>query len=164
MGHHTKNVFGSIADAGDVVQGAVGVGLVGNVPIFIAVTEEHLSVRLDLRQRLFIAVEATFTVGDGHTKDFVGIDFTGSYEVCVTGFEVYVFAIEFHVGVAEQRTGEEATFTENLKSVTDAEHETPFACVVSDCTHDGRQFGDGPRAKVIAIGKATGNKNVGTSL
>lgn len=164
MWHHAKHVFGGIGNAGDVVEGPVGVGLVGDISVCIAVSEEHLSVRFNVCQGLFIAVETTFTMGDGHTKYLVGIDFTGGDQMGVACFEVNIFAVKLHVGVAQEGAGQQATFAQNLESVADTQDKTTVLGVIGYGGHDGRQLGDGTRTQVISVGETAGHKNVGTTL
>src|SRR3954464_15599583 len=48
MGHEAKDVARAVADAGDVLGGAVGVGVVGRVAELIAVAEHDLAVAIEL--------------------------------------------------------------------------------------------------------------------
>lgn len=103
-------------------------------------------------------------MGDGHTKYLVGADFTGGYQMGIACFEVNIFAVKLHVGVAQEGAGEQATFAQNLESVANTQNKTTVLGVIGYGGHDWRQLGDGTRTQVISVGETAGHKNVGTTL
>ena len=70
--------------------------------------------------------------------------------------QVDVAADEFQAAIAEQRAGEQAGFDQDLEAVADAEHEAAIGGELLDGLHDGREFGDGAAAQVVAVGEAAG--------
>lgn len=66
------------------------------------------------------------------------------------------FADVFEIGVADEGTGEEPGFGEDLEAVADADDGAAFGREGFDGGDDGGEFGDGTAAEVIAVGKAAG--------
>ena len=71
MRHQAGHVALFVADAGDVLQRAVGIRGVGQVPARVAVLLQDLIVGLELCERLFVGEIAAFAVGDGHPQILV---------------------------------------------------------------------------------------------
>src|SRR5712692_480902 len=67
--HEPNDVSVLVADAGDVGQRSVRVGLGGRRAARVAVAEYDLSVLLDLREGVRIGDPAAFAVTDRHTQD-----------------------------------------------------------------------------------------------
>ena len=61
--------------------------------------------------------------------------------------------------VADECTGKESGFAEDLEAVATAEDETTVIGEVFDGTHDGRVGSYGPAAKVVAVGEAAGEED-----
>jgi len=65
VGHQDGDRLTLAEDAGDVVGRAVGVGRVGNVPVGVAVAEEHAVVGDEVGVGLLADLEAPLAVRDG---------------------------------------------------------------------------------------------------
>ena len=60
-------------------------------------------------------------------------------------------------GVAHERAGQKTCFTQDLKTIADANDQAAGRGKLTHLVHDGRKLGDGAGAQVIAIGKAAGH-------
>src|SRR5258707_1260891 len=69
MRHQAGHIALFIADAGDVLQRAVGIRGVGRVSAGVAVLPQNLVVGLELRERFFVGKVAAFAVRDGHAEN-----------------------------------------------------------------------------------------------
>src|SRR5689334_6584076 len=75
-----------------------------------------------------------------------------------------LFADVFKSGVAKQGAGEQASFTENLESIADAQHQPAGLRKLLHGIHNWSKSRDGAGAKVVAIGEATGDDHCVTIL
>ena len=92
----------------------------------------------------------------------VFLDVLGGDQICISGSKKNVFAIEFHVGVSQQGSRQQTTFTQNLKAVTNPQNKPSVSGVLSNALHHRRKFSDGTTSEVIPIGESTGNKDMCT--
>ncbi len=156
VGHHAEDVALFVGDAGDVVEGAVGVGGGGGFACGVAVAEEDLSVGFEAVEGGGVGVVAAFAVGDGDAEDLAGVAGVGEGGVGLFDAEVGPLAAELEVVVAHEDAGEESGFAEHLEAVADAEDEAAFGGEFFDGGHDGGEAGDGAGAEVVAVGEAAG--------
>src|SRR5581483_2178564 len=63
--HHTEYVSCFIADAGNISEGAIGVSVGSDHPMFVAIAIDHLSIGFQLVERLLIRIIAAFAMGNG---------------------------------------------------------------------------------------------------
>jgi hypothetical protein len=159
VGHHTADVSVLVTDAGDVEEGAVGVGGFCEVAGGVGVLEQDLVIVLEGLEGGFIGEVAAFAVGDGDADGLVGWGLVGEGGVMVGGFEVDLFAAEGEVAVPDEGTWEEAGFAEDLEAVTDTEDEAAVLGELADGLHDGAESGDGAAAEVVAVAEAAGDED-----
>lgn len=101
MRHQAGHVALFIADAGDVLQRAVGIRAVGQVAVLVAVLPQDLVVGLELRQRFFVGKIAAFAVRDGHAENFSRRNLAGERRIVRGGLEEDIFAVELQIAVAD---------------------------------------------------------------
>ena len=128
-------------------SGAVGV---------VEVAEDDAVLGFELVEGALVGVVAAFAVGDGDAEDLAALGVAGEGRVGGFDAQVDVAADEFQAAIAEQGAGEQAGFDQDLEAVADAEHEAAIGGELLDGLHDGREFGDGAAAQVIAVGEAAG--------
>ncbi len=145
-----------VGDAGDVVEGAVGVGVGGYFALGGAVAEEDAAFGFEAVQGWGVGVVAAFAVGDGDVEDLAFGAGLGEGGVVSLDPEVGPLAAELEVVVAHEDAGEESSFAEHLEAVADAEDEAAFCRELGDGGHDWGEAGDGTRAEVVAVGEAAG--------
>jgi len=159
MRHQAGHVALFIADAGDVLQRAVGIRRVGQVSVRVAVLPQNLVVGLELRERFFVGKIAAFAVGDGHAEDFSRRNLAGERRVVRGGLEENVFAVELQVAVADERAGQQAGFGEHLKAVADADDEAAVVGELFHGLHDGAEARDRAAAQVITVAETAGHND-----
>ena len=159
MRHQAGHVALLVADAGDVQQRAVRIGVVGQVAVLVTVLPEDLVVGLELCEGFCVGKVATFAVGDGHTKNFSRRNLAGERRIVRGGLEENIFAVELQVAVANQRAGQQMRFGQDLKAIADAEHEAAVVGELFHGLHDGAEPRDRAAAQVIAITEAAGHKH-----
>ena len=157
MRHQAGHVALFIADAGDVLQRAVGICGVGQVAVGVAVLPQDLIVSLELRERFFVGKIAAFTVGDWHAKNFSRRNLAGERRIVRGGLEENVFAVELQVAIADERAGQQARFGENLKAVADAENEAAVVGELFHGLHHGAEPCNRAAAQVIAVAETAGH-------
>ena len=159
VGHEAEHVAALVTDACDVVAGAVWICSVGGVAIGVAVPKEDAVLSAEFLKGGVIRKIAAFAVGDRDVQD-LAFGRAGS-EARVGRFhaEVLVFADEMESLVADERTGEEACFTENLEAVANTNDSAAGGGELLDSLHDRGESGDRTAAEVVAVGKAAGDNN-----
>ena len=157
MRHQAGHVALFIADAGDVLQRAVGIRGVGQVSVRIAVLPEDLVVGLELRERFFVGKIAAFAVGDGHAENFARRNLARERRIVRGGLEENIFAVELQIAVADERAGQQAGFGEHLKAVADAEDKAAVVGELFHGLHHGAEPRDRAAAQIIAVAEAAGH-------
>jgi hypothetical protein len=152
--HEAGYVAFAIADAGDVVHGAVGIAGVVVFAVGRGIAEKNLVIFFERGERGFVAIVVAVTVGDGEFEDLAFSGGVGEGGVGVFDADVDVAADEAEAGVAHHGAGEEAGFEKDLETVADAEDKAAVSCEFSDGVHDGREAGDGAGAEIVAVGEA----------
>src|SRR5882762_10316585 len=156
MGHQAGYVTLAVANAGDVVHGAVGIAGVVVFAVGRGVAEKNLAIFFESGERGFVAIVIAVAVGDGEFEDLAFLRGVGEGGVGVFDADVDVAADEAEAGVAHHGAGEEASFEEDLETVADAEDKTTGFGEFGDGVHDGREAGDGAGAEIVAVGEAAG--------
>ncbi len=123
----------------------------------VAVADEDLVVRVEGGECGVVSEIAAFTVGNGDVEDLAFG--RSASESRIGGFhaEVLVFADEVEAFVANERAGEKSAFTENLKTIADADDGAAGCGETFHRLHDRGEAGDGSAAEVVTIRKAAGN-------
>src|ERR1700722_8987236 len=93
--HQAKDIAAFIADAGDVVERAVGVGGVGKIAVLRTVAEEDAVFTLELLDHGWFGEIVAFPVRDRDAQDLAFVAGVGEWRV--GGFDAHmdVFAAEF---------------------------------------------------------------------
>ncbi len=154
MGHEAEDVAAFGEDAGDVLQGAVGIGGGGDVAGGGAIAKGDAVVIAEVCEGGVIAEVVTFHVSDGHLEDGAARDGVGERGICALGAEVDLLADVALIAIAHEGAREEAGFAEDLKAVADTQDEAAGCGELRDGLHDGGELGDGAGAEVVAIGEA----------
>jgi len=157
MRHQAGHVALFIADAGDVLQRAVGIRGVGQVAVLVAVLPKDLVVGLEFREGFLVGKIAAFAVGDGHAEDFPRWNLAGERRIVRGGLEENIFAMELQIAVADERAGQQAGFGENLKAVADAEDEAAVVGELFHGLHHGAEPRDRAAAQIIAVAETAGH-------
>jgi len=157
MRHQAGHVALFIADAGDVLQRAVGVRSIGQVSAGVAVLPEDLIAHLEFRERFVVGEIAALAVGDGHAQNFSRRNLVGERRVVRGGLEKNVFAVELQIAIADERSGQQAGFGEDLKTVADAEDEAAVVGELFHGLHHGAEPRDRAAAQIIAVAEAAGH-------
>ena len=157
MGHQARHVARRVADAGDVVQRAVGIGGVRHLAPGVAILPQNLVARLQRRQRGFIREIAAFPVRDGHPQVFPRRDLVGKRRIRRDGFEVNEFAMKLQIAVADERPRQQPRLGEHLKPVAHAQHQPALAGKLLDRLHHRAEPRDRAAAQIIAIAETAGH-------
>src|SRR5262249_28746145 len=121
-----------------------------------AVAEDDLPTLGKAREGLRIGEVAPFAVGDGHAQDLAGRGLGGEGRVGALDADVRPVTAELQAIVGQERAGEEARLAQYLKTITNAQNQSPRIGKAPDFGHDRRKTRDGPRSQVVAVGEATG--------
>jgi len=157
MGHQAGHVAGLVADAGDVAQGTVGVGLVGWFASGVDILPEDLTAGLEFFQGGVVAEITALAVGNGKAQEFAFGNFAGERAVVRGGLEENVLATKLQGAVADQGAGQETGFAQDLKSIADAQHRAALRGKGLHGLHDGAETGNRAGAQIIAVAEAAGN-------
>ena len=154
MRHHAQDVAPLVADAGDIFQRSVGIGFRGNLPLRSCIAEDHLLALVQLLQRGLVAEVIPLAMPDGHLQHLARSQSLGEGRSAAFHPQVDRLADVLQAAVAQQDSGEQVRFAENLEAVADAQDEAAAFGKTLDRLHDGRKARNRPGAQVIAIGKA----------
>src|SRR5579884_558653 len=155
MRHHAEHVAPGVDDAGDVVGGAVGVGLATRLAALVAVAEDDLVPLLQPGQGLGVGLVVALLVRNGHAQD-PAAKALGEGQVVPLTAEVDPLTAELEAGVADQRAGQEPGLAEHLEAVTDAPHQAAALGELAHRLHHRREAGDGTGTQVVAVAEAAG--------
>ena len=154
MGHEAEDIPAVAADAGDVLERTVRVGLRRDIPRGITIADQDLVVGIELLQGLRIGKVVPLAMGDRDVQNLSLMEHGGEGSVRVLDTQVKALAAEEKSVVAHQRAGQKPRFAENLEAIADAEHQDAGISRKTDSPHDRREPGDRSAAEVIAIGEA----------
>ena len=158
MRHHAENVTLLTKDAGDVAERAVGICFRCHVAGRSAVAKGDAVFGLEALELLRRAEVITFHVANGDLEDVSLGELAGEGTVGSFYADVDLSANVLEAGIAHERAGEQAGFSEDLKAIADAEDKTAALCEALDGLHDRGEAGDRAGAEVVAIGKAAGDE------
>ncbi|OLC85595.1 MAG: hypothetical protein AUH88_06255 [Acidobacteria bacterium 13_1_40CM_4_61_5] len=122
MRHEASNVALAVANAGDIVHRAVGIarGIAGS--ICRGVTENYLSVLLELLERGFVCRVIAVRMRNRNFENLILRGGVRERRVGLLYTDVDMAADEAEAGIAHHRPGEQTRFEQNLKTVADAEN------------------------------------------
>ncbi len=154
MRHQAGDVALAIADAGDIVHRAVGIA--GGIVFSVGgrVTEDDLPIFLKIGERGFIAGVVAVGMRDGDFEDLALLRSVSERRIRLLDADVDVAADEAQAGVAHHGAGKEPGFTQNLKTVADAQDRAATAREFFHRLHHGRKARNRAGAQVIAKGEA----------
>src|SRR5882724_8569458 len=142
--------------AGDIVERTVGVGFLGDAPIFRAVPEDDLVLRPEPPQGLRVGVVLPLAVRDGHLENLALPQRTGERGVRVLDQEVGRLAAVLQALVAHQGTGQQPGLAEDLEPVARAEHEAAAGGELGQRLHHRRTSRHRARPEIVPVREATG--------
>mgnify|MGYP000949365318 CR=1 FL=1 len=151
MRHHAEDATARIADPGDVVLCAVGIGLGRGVAARVRVAEHHAALVFELLQRCGIREVVAVAVRHGNADHLALLVAPRVDRVGLLHLEVHVAADELQRCIAHQHTRQQAGFRENLEAVADAEHGRARLGLCDHVAHDRRMGRHGPAAQVVAV-------------
>src|SRR5580700_4623539 len=158
MRHQAQNVALLVADTGDGMQRAVGIGLVvvfGRVlAVRFYVVKNNLAVAFECGERSRLAEIVSFVMRNGNFQYLTLL--RGASEGSVGGFDadVHLAAEIAQALVAHHRAGKKPCFEQDLEAVADSEDQTSGTREAVHGFHYRRKSRNRPGAQVIAIGEA----------
>jgi hypothetical protein len=164
MRHHPEDITSFIADAGNVIQRAVGIGRRGYVAFRCRITEYDAVLLSQLGVSSLIAEVIPFHVSDGNFQDFSLFQIVRKGSVSGFHAKVHLLADVLESSISKQSSGQESRFAEDLESVADPNQQAAVSGEFRDARHDRGKFCDGSCSQVIAVGKAPGNDDGVASL
>src|SRR5438067_1775572 len=123
MRHQSQNVSPTIANAGDAGARSVYVRTICNLTIGIAITKDDSIVAIQFRERRIIANKISFRMRNRHFQNAAGLQLMREWSIRALDAHIYMVADEMQIAISNQSTRQEARFAQNLKAVTNAEHE-----------------------------------------
>ena len=75
MGHHTEDIACLITNTCYISQATVGVGVVDDASLLIAVAIDHLVIRFQFVEGFLVCILTAFAMGDGNLKRLFFIAF-----------------------------------------------------------------------------------------
>jgi hypothetical protein len=143
--HQADHIPAFIANAGDVVEGAVRVA--------VDVTENHLAVALQATQRVLVGNVAALAVLQHEVDDLAHPEVGRPRGIHRLDLQILVLADEDTDVVTDQGARQQVRLAENLEAITDAEHRHPSVSGLDHLSHHRREPGDRPTAQIITVGK-----------
>lgn len=159
MRHEAGHVASVIANAGDVLQGAIRVRGIGNVSIRIAIMPQNLVVRFQVCERLLISEIAAFAVGDRHAEDFSRRNLAGERGIVREGFQEHVLAMKLQIAVANERAGQQACFGQHLETIANADNQAAIFGELFHSLHDRAETRNCAAAQIISIAETAGHEH-----
>src|SRR6476659_8368495 len=159
MWHEAGDVAFAIADAGDVVHGAVWItgSVVGSLRS--GVVKENLTVFLQLGERGIVDVIVAVAVSDGNLEDLALGGGAGEWRVGFFDANMHVPADKAQTGIAHHSAREQTCLAQNLETVAYAENHAATLGEFFDRLHDRRKTGNGTGAQIVAVGKSAGQND-----
>src|SRR3990172_1933809 len=155
VGHEAEDVAGFVADTGDIVEGAVGIGQWGGLPLGVDIAQEYLAIVAQPFQRLWIGEVASFAMLDRKLEQLTFPSLAGEGRIGFLDTQEDFLADKLKAGVAHQRSRQKPRFAENLKAVADAQHQSAAAGELHHAAHDRREARHGAAAEIIAVGESS---------
>ena len=151
MRHQADDVPLVVADAGDVGEGAVRVGLRGRATGRVAVPEHDPLVVLETVDDVRFRVVVSLAVSDRNAKDLAGEGARRERRIALLHADAHVLAMELEVAVPQHRAWEESRLQEDLEPVADPEDGAPMPREVRNSRHDRREAGDGAGPQIVTV-------------
>ena len=162
--HHAEHVARLVADAGDVVERAVGVGALGPLAGGVDVAHDDLVVGLHLLEGRRVDRVVALVVLDDDAQHVALRAGAGERRVRRLHAQVDVPADELEARVPDEAAGQEAGLDQDLEAVADAHHESAVRGEVGDGLHDGAEARDGAAAQVVAVAEPAGDDDAVDAL
>src|SRR5258705_7779453 len=156
MGHQTKYRPLFVDDARDIVERAIGIGVLGEAPVFLAVTEDHLALLFQRPEGGAVAVVLPLTVRDRHLQHLAGTRGPREGGLGVVHADVHELAAVLEGVIPGQRAREEPGLAQDLEAVAGAEHQPAPRHELRQGLDDGGAPGHRTGPKIVAIGEAPG--------
>jgi len=156
MGHEAGDVAFTIADAGDIGHGAVGItgGVIGAVGRGVA--KKDLMIFFEVGEGVGVASVVAVVMSDRDAEDLALGCGGGKGRIGFLDANVNVAADIAEARVAHHGAWKQARFQEDLKAVADAEDGAAGFREFRDGVHDRREAGDGAGAEVVSVSEAAG--------
>jgi hypothetical protein len=113
-----------------------------------------LVVGVKFRESFLVGEIATFAMSNRNAQKFVSRDLAGERGVTRDGLEENMLTTKLEGAVADQRAGEQAGFTQDLKPVAYAKHKPTIGREGLNRFHYRTEPGDGAGPQIIAITEA----------
>src|ERR671923_57512 len=146
MGHETKDVSFFIAYAGDVLDGAVGIGCGCRLAFDVDVAQQDLPVPVQTLEGLRVGVVTALAMFNRHLEHLTLFYGAGKRRVGLFNAQMNLLANKLQAGVAHQGSGQQTRLAENLKSIANAEYQPTAPRELDDALHDRRE----PRHRATA--------------
>jgi len=157
MRHQSGDVAFAVADPRNSRQRPVGIRFKivrsSIAAIGVHVAEKDLMVALKSGERVNIAKVVPFHVRDGNLQNLTLARGAGKGRVGMFHSDVNLAAKKAQALIAQHRSGKQACFEKDLKTVADAKDKPAGTSEPGDGTHHGRKSRDRPGAEIVAIGK-----------
>lgn len=155
MRHEAEHVASDIADTGDVVDGAIGIAVLTNATLGVAVAKDDLGFALEtLDIRMHVA---TFCMSDRHFK--MASRRQALRKRCWLALHpaVDVFANKAQADITYERTLQESALAEDLKAIADTDDGAAGFSKGKHRLHNWSVRCHGPSSQVIAVAEAAGH-------
>src|SRR5262245_19548129 len=156
MGHQAQHGPFLVDEARDVLERAVGVGVLGETAVLLAVAEHDLALLAQAPQGGPIAVVLSLAVRDRHLEDLGRAHGAGEGRIRVLRAEVHVLTAVLEGLVAGERARQEPRLAEDLKAVARAEHEATARDELGQRLHHRRAARYCARPEIVSVGEAAG--------
>ncbi len=150
MGHHADDVASLVHDAGNVVDGAVGVGAA-------CIAEDDPAIVFQRLEGVSVGEIVAIMVRDGAGDHIALAHVAGEERGVVLHAQANGAADELQPRIAHQRAGQKPGLGQDLEAVAHAKNEAPAGGVRDDCLHYRRAAGDGAASQIVAVGEAAWN-------
>src|SRR5699024_3746182 len=147
-GHESHDVARFVRDPGDAAQRTARVQAL--------VAEDHPVARFEFVEHLFGGDVAALTVLQRDADRLTPLIVPGPRGGRVLDDELLVAADEVLVVVADERTGQQMGFAEDLEPVADAQHRHALPGRGHHGLHDRVEAGDRTAAQIVTIGESAG--------
>jgi len=155
--HEAGHVAAFVADAGDVLQRTVGVSVVVQFALRVAVLPKDLVVGLHLHQRIAVGEVTAFPVSNGHVQQLTLGNLRSEWRIARHGLEENVLAAKLERAVADESAGQQVRLAKHLETVADADDQPTVVGELLHGLHHRAEACDGPAAQVISVTKAAGH-------
>src|SRR3990172_5727490 len=161
--HQSKDIAPLIADAGDMIERAVGVRLFRRVASLVAIAKDNLVVVDQPLEGLPVDVVPPFAVRDRHSHHLPALHPPSEWGVLALHPYMDPLAAIVQTVVPQERAWEQPGLRQDLKPVAAPEHEAALLGEPRHLSHDGRKSRNCAGPEVVAMGEAPGQDHaIGT--